>query len=129
MASTLRARRRRRQTLKLSVLTLLVAGTGVMFWGTLSQPVEYNFGGIVCSEVQRLLEDYLHAALAPELTHKIDARLAECPNCKPLMDGMQKPSIASRPGPSNAIDSFLVRGDNSLPLVAKDLRMRGGGAG
>ena len=127
MASTLVARRRRRQTVRLSVLASLVAVTGVSFWGAYSQPAEYDFGGIVCSEVRRLAADYLGDGLPPELTQKLDVHLAECPNCKPLMDAMRKPPIASRPGPSNAIDSFLVRGDNSLPLMAKDQRLRGGG--
>lgn len=89
LASRLRANRRRAQAVRLSLVTSLVFGTGVVLWSTYSKPVEYDFGGIVCSEVRQISKDYLGGHLALELTHKIDAHLLECPNCKPLMDAMR----------------------------------------
>ena len=97
LAGSLRARRRRRHNLKSCVVLSLVLGTGVVLWSTYSQSGEYDFGGIVCSEVRHMSEDYLHGRLAVEFSEKIDAHLLECPNCKPLMDLMRnKLSVTAR---------------------------------
>lgn len=82
-----RTRQRRRVLKKLAgtAAGLLVLGSGgyvASRW--LSEPAEYRFGGIACSEVMRLLPDYREKKLGSVLSEKITAHLGECPKCGPI---------------------------------------------
>lgn len=93
MVTRARTQQRRRVLKKLggAAAGLLVLGSGgyvVSRW--LSEPREYRYGGIACSEVMRLLPDYREEKLGAVLSEKIAAHLAECPKCGPMY----------RPGPA-----------------------------
>lgn len=82
----------RRQFLrKASASAVVVAGAGFVGWSLMKQNDPLNAlhgnpnypGGIACSEVVRLLPEYVGGAISnADLVSSIDAHLAECNHCK-----------------------------------------------
>jgi len=87
----LREQQSRRQFLrKASAAAVVVAGAGFVGWSVLGEndPLKAlhgnpNFpGGIACSEVRRLLPEYIGGSLSStDLVSSIDTHLTECKDC------------------------------------------------
>ncbi len=91
LAQHLRRRSSRRRFLRTAVAVASVgaAGGGVWLLWPRSGDGEYEYGGIVCSEVVRQGPDYM-AGKVPEPTRsKIAEHVARCPRCGPLFKKME----------------------------------------
>src|SRR5262245_4699006 len=79
LAEKLRKRRRRRGFLRNAVAvasSAVAAGGGLSLWLGLRRtgqqsPTEYRFGGLACSEVQKLAGGYAKGELAPATREKV----------------------------------------------------------
>jgi hypothetical protein len=88
----LRGRRRRRAFLRAAATAaagLFVTGGGLALWWGLVRPREYDYGGITCSEVRRLAEDYRMGKLAAAERERVRVHLARCPHCKLFFERMR----------------------------------------
>jgi|SoiMetStandDraft_2_1073263.scaffolds.fasta_scaffold560479_1 Putative zinc-finger len=91
----LRGRRRRRLFLRAAVTTaagVFVTGGVLGLWRAFSRPGEYDYGGITCAEVVRLLDDYAAKKLPPADQDRVREHLARCPKCRPLSDRIRSPA-------------------------------------
>jgi hypothetical protein len=76
------ARRQRRTFLRAAALTAVTAAAGGAAWlalGAYRTPT--NPGGISCSEVMRLADDYQSGKITGCLREQIRNHLAQCPEC------------------------------------------------
>ncbi len=93
LGKKLRGRKTRRVFLRATVATaasVLAAGGGVWLAFGRRRAGEYDYGGIVCSEVVRLGPDYM-AGKVPEPTRsQIAEHVAKCPRCGPLFKQMRE---------------------------------------
>ncbi len=84
MAERIGTRQRRRFLIRAGSAAAGAAavGGGVLLVGLwLQRPAEYRYGGIACSEVAALIDDYRAEQLAPDVMRQISRHLDECPNC------------------------------------------------
>jgi hypothetical protein len=96
LAEKLRKRRRRRAFLwnaLATVGTAIVAGEGLMLWLAFREPgqqgpSEYYYGGIACSEVQKLADAYAKGELDAPTREKIRQHVAQCLRCGSLFRSM-----------------------------------------
>jgi hypothetical protein len=94
LAEKLRKRRHRRVFLRTAVVsTAVAAGTGLSLWLGLREsgqrsPAEYHYGGIACSEVQKLASSYGRGELAAPIREKVRQHVAQCPHCGPRFGSM-----------------------------------------
>lgn len=96
LAEKLRKRRRRRVFLWNTLAaagTVVVAGEGLMLWLALREPgqqspAEYHYGGIACSEVQKLAGAYAKGELVAPVQEKVRQHVAQCPRCGQLFRSM-----------------------------------------
>ena len=96
LAENLRKRRRRRDFLwntLATASTVVVAGGGVMLWVVLREPrqhnpAEYYYGGLACSEVQKLAGPYAQGELAPPIREKVRQHIAQCQRCQQMFRSM-----------------------------------------
>ena len=96
LAEKLRKRRQRRLFLRNALAvasTAVVAGGGLSLWlelrGSGQQgPGEYQFGGLACSEVQKLAGDYAKGKLAPPMRERVRQHVAQCPRCRQMFRSM-----------------------------------------
>jgi hypothetical protein len=96
LAEKLRKRRQRRLFLRNAVAiasTAVVAGGGLSLWlglrGSGHQgPAEYHYGGLACSEVQKLAGAYAKGELAPPIREKVRQHVAQCPRCGQMFRSM-----------------------------------------
>lgn len=89
MVTSLRKARRRRSVLRAAGVASVLIAVCATGWHASAQPAEYDYGGIVCSEVRQLASQYLSGHLAEDITRAIDKHLAQCPNCGPKMETMR----------------------------------------
>lgn len=99
---TRRAERAWRLAAQASVLLVVVAAVWVFTQtGGGRGTAEYDFGGITCTEVHRLLPKYMQGEVEPTIAEKIKLHLAECPRCQELVRQMgpqlMPQTSASRP--------------------------------
>jgi hypothetical protein len=59
---------------------------------------EFNFGGIACHEVQRLMPQYMMKELPAETSDKIQSHLAQCPMCQEIMRRMKQKEMEGQVG-------------------------------
>lgn len=97
-ASSIRSRKdlaARRQFLRAAAsATVVVAGAGLAGWSLFGQRDELNAlynnpnypGGIACSEVQRLMVDYINESLNDDVTESIKIHLTKCSHCCDVHD-------------------------------------------
>lgn len=96
LAEKLRKRRRRRDFLWTALAatgTAVVAGEGLMLWLALREPgqqspSEYYYGGMACSEVQRLADAYAKGELDAPTREKIRQHVVQCSRCRSLFKSM-----------------------------------------
>jgi predicted anti-sigma-YlaC factor YlaD len=96
LAEKLRKRRRRRLFLRNAVAvvsTAAVAGGGLSLWLGLKgagqqDSGEYHFGGLACSEVQKLAGAYAKGELAPPMREQVRQHVAQCPRCQQMFRSM-----------------------------------------
>jgi hypothetical protein len=96
LAEKLRKRRRRRDFLWTALAatgTAVVAGEGLMIWLALREPgqqgpSEYYYGGIACSEVQKMAGAYAKGELDAPTREKIRRHVAQCSRCGSLFRSM-----------------------------------------
>jgi hypothetical protein len=96
LAEKLRKRRRRRVFLRNAVAvagTAVVAGGGISLWLGLKGsgqhgPTEYHFGGLACSEVQKLADAYAKGQLSPPMRDRVRQHVAQCPRCQQMFRSM-----------------------------------------
>jgi anti-sigma factor RsiW len=96
LAEKLRKRRRRRVFLRNAAAvagTAVVAGGGFSLWlglrGSGQQgPTEYHFGGLACSEVQKLADAYAKGELSPPMRDRVRQHVAQCPRCQQMFRSM-----------------------------------------
>jgi hypothetical protein len=82
LSRKLRARRQRRTFLQAAALTAITAATGGAAWLALRpDPMPTNPGGISCSEVRRLGDDYQSGKITGCLREQIRTHLTQCPEC------------------------------------------------
>ena len=55
---------------------------------------EYNYGGIICRDVQSEMPKYMMGEILPEQREMIRSHLAQCPRCQEMMKRMQKGNVA-----------------------------------
>ncbi|MEX0704594.1 MAG: zf-HC2 domain-containing protein [Planctomycetales bacterium] len=91
MVDRVRMRRRNRITLTGACAALLLVAFG--FFGAWSSgllpPTEPSFGGVACSEVRRLGEQYMMGTLDEATAWKIRAHLEQCPECPRIFEQMR----------------------------------------
>jgi hypothetical protein len=92
-------KRFRQATSVAGVCAVFVLGIG--FGMTASQqwsrPSAMDFGGITCQEVHRLLPLMVNRQpLPPEQQSKVEAHLAQCPQCQKMRDQMMSRPAAAR---------------------------------
>lgn len=85
MLNVLDEGRRRRRATRVAMMSIFICGGGFGVWSITNSPVEYDYGGILCSEVRRLAPKFIKDALDNQTTAKIEAHLRACPSCGPAM--------------------------------------------
>lgn len=131
MVSSIKTRCRRRQAGRVAVMSLMLVGIGVAGWLMTTQQSEYEYGGIVCSEVRRLAPGYLSGKLDEDTSRQIAVHLSLCPTCGPTMQEMRESmhvswTPCSAPFPSqhrgrdeSEVSSTFCRQDRIRWFVAK----------
>ncbi|MDE2506423.1 MAG: zf-HC2 domain-containing protein [Planctomycetota bacterium] len=127
LSTWLRARRRRRDALRVTIGLVLAVMVGSALFQAGQWSREYHFAGISCSHVVALAPDYQMGKLRPDLREQVRRHVSLCPHCKPLFDkmgivveagsslnvfGAISPSITVRSNPNRA-----YAGDHSHPLA------------
>ena len=103
VASTLRARRTRREALAVigkaaaAVAVIVVAVLGVQYIQHQPAGGDMDFGGISCSEVGELSADYLAGRLAPDVADKFEEHLKKCPMCRERIEDLRHQQSAAVP--------------------------------
>ncbi len=91
LSQRMRGQRQRRHAVRLGGLMALVIAVAIGVAVPIAQrPRQYEFGGITCREVQRILPAYVAGTLPAELAQRVQQHLLECPNCAP-----HQPPVAS----------------------------------
>lgn len=88
-----RLRKSRRVFLRATVATAAsVLATGGGVWLLLGRrgDKEYEYGGIVCSEVVRQGKDYMEGKVPEPTKSQITEHVARCPRCGPLFEQMRE---------------------------------------
>jgi hypothetical protein len=80
-----------------SAVGVLALGSGVGWlafrgWGDTSEP---NYGGIACSEVQKLAPQFMMAQLDESVTERIQLHLEQCAECRKLLESMPMKTAAT----------------------------------
>jgi hypothetical protein len=95
MVSRIKSRERRKTTARWGgafVAVTLVVVVGLSFHGRWQKPAADDFGGIACSEVERLLPDYIAKRLDPAVSKQIAIHLRECHHCDEIYQRLLKES-------------------------------------
>lgn len=96
LALHLRSRRRRAlagRAAAIAALPLVLVAVGgiAMFLTRPAGMVEFDYGGITCTEVRTHLPSYLKGKVPPAVDQKLASHLKQCPNCQSLMRQMGMP--------------------------------------
>jgi hypothetical protein len=75
-----------------AALVLLAGAAGLYFVGVLPAG-EPNFGGIVCSEVQRRAADFLTGRLEADVAARIRVHLSQCADCNRFVNGIDPQAV------------------------------------
>lgn len=119
VASTLRARRTRREALATigksaaAVSVIVVAVVGVQYVQHQPAGRDIDLGGISCSEVREQSADYLAGRLAPDVADKFEKHLKNCPMCRDRIEGLRHQQSAAAP-----TDTASSGGWQDRPLFA-----------
>lgn len=116
----LQQRRRRQQFKKVSagVVCLAVMLLAGLYALPQLSPAEPSFGGIVCSDVQQMADDYIAGHIDEVTAARIDAHLKACDHCREMMSSLQETSAAALRPPETDQSLALVP-TRSLTLVAQ----------
>ena len=93
LGKKLRGRKSRRVFLRATVATAAsVLATGGGVWLLLGRrgDGQYEYGGIVCSEVVRQGKDYMEGKVPEPTKSQITEHVARCPRCGPLFEQMRE---------------------------------------
>jgi hypothetical protein len=93
LAHKLRARRRRRLFLRsaVGVVGAAAAAGGLWVGWTLYESADYTYGGVSCTEVQKLASQFGRGELSEELSAKVRNHVRQCPRCGPRFKAMGIP--------------------------------------
>jgi hypothetical protein len=98
LVDRLRVRRRQRHVRQVSVgvvsiAILLLAGVYAIPHFRLVEP---SFGGIVCSEVQSLADEYIAGRLDGGTTERVDTHLEACDHCREFIANLRQSAASHR---------------------------------
>lgn len=75
--------------------------------------MEYNFGGVTCSEVRARMQQYLAGEIDAELRERLEVHLAKCPQCAKLKQQMmEEETLRTSPNENHLVSTSL-----GTPLV------------
>lgn len=97
LSRRLKQRQRVRQlqkTVATVAVLLLAVGAGVLWLPQQPTMQEPSYGGITCSEVQRVLPEVASGMLEQDTLTKVEQHLAECPHCAELARRMNADTMA-----------------------------------
>ena len=121
MVDRLRADRRKQAIVRGGVVSAVTLMLAVTLWQALpmgNENVQYNYGGITCSQVQLALPQFLNDQLDEETAAKVRVHLAQCEKCRPRAEQMGW--VALR-GPVPCHDATCAHCRHQAELIARGL--------
>jgi len=88
----IRGQRRRRVAIRVAApLAMIVLVTlGVWSVNRPTAPLEFNYGGVTCRQVEANMQQYAMKQLPPDTQRAFAEHLALCPHCQEKMKAMQR---------------------------------------
>lgn len=113
-----RRRSRRLQTMSVAVCGLAVAGLIGLYAVPHPLLVEPSFGGVSCSEVKELADEYIAGRLDSETRAHIDEHLRACDRCQQLVTELRSRQVA-RVQPDSVTQPADFSSDATLAVNAR----------